>query len=60
MFFCVVGAILYIASGSMSINHFRNWRFGSDQANLGVALGSLAIVQGALFILDAFFVFRIE
>uniref|UniRef100_A0A023F8Q0 Putative members of chemokine-like factor super family n=1 Tax=Triatoma infestans TaxID=30076 RepID=A0A023F8Q0_TRIIF len=58
IFYCVAGAALYIASGSLTIQHFNGWRFDSSKTNLGLTKGSLAIIQGAIFIVDGFFSFR--
>lgn len=60
MYFCVAGAILYIASGSLSIQHFQGWTFRSSVSNMGLTKGSLAIIQGAVFLVDGFFTFKAE
>ncbi|BES98651.1 Hypothetical protein NTJ_11468 [Nesidiocoris tenuis] len=58
MFYCVMGAVLYITVGSMTINHFQGWTFSSGKSNQGLTKGSLAIIQGAILIVDAFFVYK--
>ncbi|KAK9500794.1 hypothetical protein O3M35_001990 [Rhynocoris fuscipes] len=58
IFYSVAGAALYIASGALTIQHFNGWRFDSSTTNLGLTKGSLAIIQGAIFIVDGFFSFR--
>uniref|UniRef100_A0A0A9WRZ2 Phospho-N-acetylmuramoyl-pentapeptide-transferase n=1 Tax=Lygus hesperus TaxID=30085 RepID=A0A0A9WRZ2_LYGHE len=58
MYFCVLGACLYIAAGSMSINHFQGWKFSSSTSNMGLTKGSLGIIQGAILLVDAFFVYK--
>ncbi|KAL1130717.1 hypothetical protein AAG570_011958 [Ranatra chinensis] len=58
VFYCVVGAVLYITAGALSIQHFQGWKYNSSTSNLGLTKASLSIVQGALFLVDAFFVYR--
>jgi len=60
MFYCLVGAILYIVAGSLCINHFQGWTFSSSTTNMGLTKGSLAIVQGVICLVDGFFTFRAE
>ncbi|CAH0773932.1 unnamed protein product [Bemisia tabaci] len=58
LFFVVLGAILYLASGFYSIQHFSGWAYNKDQANLGLTKGWLAVVNGIIFIVDAVFVYQ--
>nr|BAN21170.1 unkown protein [Riptortus pedestris] len=60
MYFCVAGAVLYIASGSLTIQHFQGWTFRSSVSNMGLTKGSLAIIQGVIFLIDGFFTFKAE
>lgn len=60
MYFCVAGAVLYIASGSLAIQHFQGWTFRSSVSNMGLTKGSLAIIQGVIFIIDGFFTFKAQ
>lgn len=60
LFFCVVGAVLYILAGIFTYQHFHGWKFNTSHANLGLTKSGLAIIQGIVFIVDAFFTFKIE
>ncbi|CRL04714.1 CLUMA_CG017774, isoform A [Clunio marinus] len=68
LFFSLVGAAGFIASGIIIINHWNDdsvsavtEKLGfnrSDRKTLGLAKGGLAIVNGILFLVDVVFTFR--
>lgn len=60
LFFCVVGAVLYIFAGILTYKHFHGWTFNTSHANVGLTKSGLAIIQGIVFIVDAFFTFKLE
>lgn len=59
IFFSLAGCALFVASGALSIQFFDNMYKG-DLRDKGLAKGSLAIINGVFFLLDAVFTFRGE
>ncbi|CAH0564502.1 unnamed protein product [Brassicogethes aeneus] len=57
IFFCLVGCAIFIAAGAMNIDHYRHYG-NSEWRNYGLAKSSLAIVNGALFLLDSLLTWR--
>jgi hypothetical protein len=65
IFYSIVGAIMFIASGVLILQYWNDsvggkiiGAFSNDNKNTGYAKGGLAIVNGVLFIVDVFFTFR--
>ncbi|CAG0912650.1 unnamed protein product [Notodromas monacha] len=52
-----VGAILYLATGAMAIDTYRELP-KSELRNVGLALGALSLVNSAAYAVDAFFAFK--
>ncbi|XP_039290227.1 uncharacterized protein LOC111058765 [Nilaparvata lugens] len=60
LFFCVVGAILYIMAAYFSYQRFQGWTYDKSHANLGLTKSALSLIQGIVFIVDGFFTFKLE
>jgi hypothetical protein len=65
IFFSLVGCALFIASGVLILQFWNDTAhakiigfFNKDDKNLGITKGSLAIVNGVLFLADVVFTFR--
>jgi hypothetical protein len=67
LFFSLMGCALFIASGALILQHWTgdNWNAkfnqiisSNDSKNMGITKGSLAIVNGILFLVDVVFTFR--
>ncbi|XP_063234353.1 uncharacterized protein LOC134537623 [Bacillus rossius redtenbacheri] len=59
IFYSLAGCALFVASGALCIKYYD--AFGSgDTRHLGLAKGSLAIINGVFFLLDGFFTYRGE
>lgn len=58
IFFSLVGAALFIATGVMIIQEWENALFKSEARKLALTKGSLAIINGVLFFLDTVLTFR--
>ncbi|KAB0793768.1 hypothetical protein PPYR_13388 [Photinus pyralis] len=59
IFFCLVGCALFVAAGALNIQYFDNMRKGETR-NYGLAKASLAIIGGAMFLIDALLTWRGE
>jgi len=65
LFFSLVGAALFIASGVLILQYwndsvggtFNSW-VSKDNKTTGIAKGSLAVVNGIVFLIDVVFTFR--
>ena len=59
VFYCLVGCALFIAAGALNIKHYEDaWK--SEKRDYGLAIGSLAIINGACFLIDSLFTWRGE
>lgn len=58
IFFSLVGAALFIATGVMVIQHWEDAFIKSDTRKLALAKGSVAIINGVIFFLDTILTFR--
>lgn len=58
LFFSIVGCILFVIVGALILDHFINSVYRGNFRNTGIAKGSISIVQGVLFLVDAAFAFR--
>ncbi|KAF5302513.1 hypothetical protein FQR65_LT00885 [Abscondita terminalis] len=59
IFFCLVGCALFVAAGALNIDYFDDYRKG-EYRNYGLAKASLAIINGALFLIDSLLTWRGE
>ncbi|KAK6642841.1 hypothetical protein RUM43_004343 [Polyplax serrata] len=59
-FYSVCGCILFIASGALAIDHFQHKKYDKELSDIGLAKGSLAIINGLAFLIDAFVSFKSE
>ncbi|KAK4874573.1 hypothetical protein RN001_013933 [Aquatica leii] len=59
IFFCIVGCALFVAAGALNIEYYDNARKG-ERRNYGLAKASLAIINGALFLIDSLLTWRGE
>ncbi|XP_033210403.1 uncharacterized protein LOC117168759 [Belonocnema kinseyi] len=57
LFYSVIGCALFIVVGVLNIQAFDRL-YKSKTKDTGIAKGSMAIIEGALFFLDAIFTFR--
>jgi hypothetical protein len=51
---------LFIAAGSLNIDYFQKLVHKSSFRDTGLAKGSLSIIEGIVFLVDAFLTFRGE
>ncbi|XP_022917073.1 uncharacterized protein [Onthophagus taurus] len=51
LFFCLVGIAVFVAAGALNIKHFEN--SSGKWKDYGLAKGSLAVINGVFFLLDA-------
>lgn len=58
IFFCLVGCALFVASGAFSIQYFDGK--SGDYRSKGLAKAAMAIINGAVFLLDSLFTWRGE
>jgi hypothetical protein len=59
LFFSVLGVALFITVGALNIDFFERFQ-RSEMRNIGLAKGSISIIEGALFLCDAFLTYRGE
>ncbi|KAL6422804.1 hypothetical protein ACFW04_010778 [Cataglyphis niger] len=59
LFFSLVGCALFVATGALNIDFFDKMRRSSFR-DTGLAKGSISIIEGAIFLVDAFLTFRGE
>ena len=57
IFFCLVGCALFVAAGALNIQYFDGTRSG-ERRNYGLAKASLAIIGGAMFLVDSLLTWR--
>ncbi|XP_025990832.1 uncharacterized protein LOC105195395 [Solenopsis invicta] len=60
LFFSLIGCALFIAAGSLNIDFFQKMGWKSTFRDTGLAKGSLSIIEGIVFLVDAFLTFRGE
>jgi len=58
IFFSLIGAALFIATGVMVIQHWDNAIIKTEARKLALTKGGLSIVNGVLFFLDTILTFR--
>lgn len=59
LFYSLIGCALFIIAGALTIHHFDRFSSSSFRST-GLAKGSLSVIEGALFLADAFLTFRGE
>ncbi|XP_053983922.1 uncharacterized protein LOC128887305 [Hylaeus anthracinus] len=59
LFFALIGCALFIVAGALNIELFQNM-YRSSFRDTGLAKGSISIIEGAIFLVDAFLTFRGE
>lgn len=57
IFYCLVGCAIFVAAGALNIEEFQNSWKGSTR-DYGLAKASLAIINGALFLIDSLLTWR--
>ncbi|XP_076169014.1 uncharacterized protein LOC143147560 [Ptiloglossa arizonensis] len=60
LFFSLIGCALFIVAGALNIDYFSNMVHRSSFRDTGLAKGSISIIEGVLFLVDAFLTFRGE
>jgi len=55
----IVGFIMMITAGAMAIETYQN-AGGSKRGDAGLAMGSLAIINAVIYLVDAFVAFRLK
>nr|CAD7444766.1 unnamed protein product [Timema bartmani] len=60
LFYSLAGCALFVASGALIIQYYDKGYSSKSVRDLGLAKGSLSIINGAVFLLDTFFTFRNE
>ncbi|KAI5698287.1 hypothetical protein M8J76_010135 [Diaphorina citri] len=60
MWFCLIGAILFLASAVFSYSHFSGWTFRNSTANQGLVKAWLSAANAVLLLVDGVFTFRGE
>ncbi|KAG7210585.1 hypothetical protein KM043_012103 [Ampulex compressa] len=60
LFFSLVGCALFIATGALNIEHFQRIHQARSFRDTGMAKGSISIIEGIFFLVDAFLTFRGE
>lgn len=58
IFFCLVGCALFVAAGALNIEFFQNYRWSKETKDYGLAKASMAIINGAIFLVDALLAWR--
>lgn len=57
IFYSLAGCALFVAAGALNIKHYENsWK--GEYRDYGLAKGSLAIINGVLFLLDGLITWR--
>ncbi|XP_060521224.1 protein snakeskin-like [Cylas formicarius] len=57
IFFSLVGCAMFIAAGALNIKHYENYS-RSEYRDYGLSKGSMAVINGALFLLDSLLTWR--
>ncbi|XP_012271825.1 uncharacterized protein LOC105695106 [Orussus abietinus] len=58
LFFSLIGCVLFIVAGALNIEFFQKVNYNSSFRDTGLAKGSISIIEGILFLVDAFLTFR--
>ena len=57
IFFCLVGCAAFVAAGALNIKHYDGaWK--GETRDYGLAKGSVAIINGAIFLVDSLLTWR--
>ena len=57
IFFCLAGCAVFVAAGALNIKHYENG-WNTQQRDYGLAKGSIAIINGAIFLVDSLLTWR--
>lgn len=57
IYFCLAGCALFVAAGALNIQHYDNYWKGETR-DYGLAKASLAIINGAIFLVDSLLTWR--
>ncbi|RZC00567.1 hypothetical protein BDFB_010852 [Asbolus verrucosus] len=57
IFFCLVGCATFVAAGALNIEYFQDYG-RSEYRDYGLSKASLAIINGALFLIDSLLTWR--
>ncbi|XP_003701782.1 uncharacterized protein LOC100880636 [Megachile rotundata] len=60
LFFSLVGFVLFIVAGALNIDFFIHLTFKGSFRTTGIAKGVISLIEGALFLVDAFLTYRGE
>lgn len=60
LFFSVLGCVLFVVAGALNIDFFVHLSLKGSFRDTGLAKGVISILQGILFIADAFLTYRGE
>lgn len=60
LFFSLVGFVLFIVAGALNIDFFVHYSFRGSFRNTGMAKGVISLIEGVLFLIDAFLTYRGE
>jgi hypothetical protein len=65
LFFSLIGCAMFIASGVLILQYWNDTTagkihgfFSNDNKSLGITKGSLAVINGIVFLVDVVFTFR--
>jgi len=58
LFYSLVGCAMFIATGVLVLKEWEDAVFKTDRRKMAIAKGSLSIVNGVLFLIDAVLAFR--
>ncbi|KAL1497655.1 hypothetical protein ABEB36_008577 [Hypothenemus hampei] len=57
IFYSLVGCAIFVAAGALNIKHYENlWK--GETRDYGLSKGSLAVINGVFFLLDALITWR--
>ncbi|XP_046433126.1 uncharacterized protein LOC124185936 [Neodiprion fabricii] len=58
LFFSVVGCVLFIIVGAVTIDYYQHVSNYQNLRDIGLSKGSIAVIEGVFFLVDAVFTFR--
>lgn len=57
IFYCLLGCALFVAAGALNIEAYKD-RANTEEKRYGLAKASIAIIGGAVFLLDSLLTWR--
>jgi len=57
LFFTIIGFVLFIIAGALNVDYFDRLN-KSQLRDIGLSKGSIAIIQGIIFLIDAIITYR--